>query len=360
MRNIVITIITIILAIGVVTSAPVKQEQLKPLEKIVPLEEDASEAVSVATDSAIKQAKKSTKNAIAKMAKGQAPATTQDSNDADENEAASMVSALGGDSIGILSGGGPKAAGANTGASSTGGTGGTGTTGSTGATGNTGASGATGNRLWFFAPKCNGRGSLHTILNKCMCHKKHTGNTCEYKNLRTGEFNHELKRIENHGRYVGVSKCKNGTPMGENDCVCFPGFSGYHCDQKECRNGKMVCAGRSRFCTKSTVCRCDPGFKGVSCDRVLSETGNTGATGLTGMTGASGATGSAFTGPAAPAAALAAPAAALAAPRPVKKIKRLSKKYQRPKPRPAYKQTTEEYAENIAKELQDRMPATRK
>jgi hypothetical protein len=38
----------------------------------------------------------------------------------------------------------------------------------------------------------------------------------------------------------------------------------------------------------------------------------------------------------------------------------LSKKYQRPKPRPAYKQTTEEYAENIAKELQDRMPATRK
>ena len=135
------------------------------------------------------------------------------------------------------------------------GEGGTGTTGSTGATGNTGASGATGNRLWFFAPKCNGRGSLHTILNKCMCHKRHTGNTCEYKNLRTGEFNHELKRIENHGRYVGVSKCKNGTPMGENDCVCFPGFSGYHCDQKECRNGKMVCAGRVRFCTKSTVCK---------------------------------------------------------------------------------------------------------
>ena len=348
MRNIVITIITIILAIGVVTSAPVKQEQPKPLEKIVPLEEDASEAVSVATDSAIKQAKKSTKNAIAKMAKGQAPATTQDSNDADENEAASMVSALGGDSIGILSGGGPKAEGTKKGASSTGGTGSTGTTGSTGATGNTGASGATGNRLWFFAPKCNGRGSLHTILNKCMCHKKHTGNTCEYKNLRTGEFNHELKRIENHGRYVGVSKCKNGTPMGENDCVCFPGFSGYHCDQKECRNGKMVCAGRSRFCTKSTVCRCDPGFKGVSCDRVLSETGNTGATGLTGMTGASGATGSASTGPAAP---------RLSRP---KKIKRLSKKYQRPKPRPAYKQTTEEYAENIVKEVQDRMPAPRR
>ena len=69
MRNIVITIITILLAIGVVTSAPVRQEQPKPLEKIVPLEEDASEAINVATDSAIKQAKKSTKNAIAKMAK---------------------------------------------------------------------------------------------------------------------------------------------------------------------------------------------------------------------------------------------------------------------------------------------------
>lgn len=290
-----------------VNSAPIKTP-----EKVAPLEDDASEAVSVATDAAIKMAKKHTKQAIEKVAKGQVP-TPENNGD----EEASLVSSLAGE---VSSG--PASM---TGASSTGGTG------TTGSTGSTGASGATGSgRLWFFAPACNGRGSLHKILKKCMCHKKHGGKKCEFKKLRTGQYNHELQKVESHGRYVGVSKCLNGTPIGENDCVCFPGFSGYHCDQKECRNGKMVCANGAKFCQKSTVCRCEKGWLGSSCDRPVSaSTGGTGISGTTGTTGGTGATGSASTGPA-------------------------SVRYQRKK-QPAYKQTKEQLKESITNELVDRV-----
>jgi hypothetical protein len=299
--------------------ASVNSAPIKTAEKVVPLEDDASEAVSVATDTAIKMAKKHTKQAIEKVAKGQVPTP---SNNDDSSEEASLVKSLAGEVS--------NAPVSMTGASSTG------ATGSTGSTGSTGASGATGSgRLWFFAPACNGRGSLHKILKKCICHKKHGGAKCEFKKLRTGQYNHELQKVESHGRYVGVSKCLNGTPMGENDCVCFPGFSGYHCDQKECRNGKMVCANGVKFCQKSTVCRCEKGWLGPSCDRPVSaSTGGTGLTGSTGSTGGTGATGSASTGPAA------------------QKLR--SVRYQRIK-KPAYKQTKEEVRDSIANELNDRV-----
>lgn len=172
-------------------------------------------------------------------------------------------------------------------------------------------------------------------LKKCICHKKHSGNKCEFKRLRTGQYNHDLQKVESHGRYVGVSKCLNGTPIGENDCVCFPGFSGYHCDRKECRNGKMVCENGAKFCTKSTVCRCEKGWLGPSCDRPAStSTGGTGMTGGTGSTGSTGATGSASTGPAS------------------KKLR--SVRYQR-KNQPAYKQTKEQLRDSISNDLADRV-----
>lgn len=294
-----------------VNSAP-----LKAMVKVAPLEDDASETVNVATDTAIKMAKKHTKQAIEKVAKGQVPTAN---NNEDASEEASLVNSLAGEVS--------SAPVSMTGASSTGGTG------TTGSTGSTGASGATGNaRLWFFAPACNGRGSLHTKLNKCICHKKHGGNKCEFKKLRTGQYNHELQKVESHGRYVGVSKCLNGTPMGENDCVCFPGFSGYHCDQKECRNGKMVCANGAKFCQKSTVCRCEKGWSGPSCDRALSA--STGGTAMTGSTGSTGATGSASTGPAS------------------QKLRAV--RYKRAK-KPAYKQTKEALRDSITDELTDRV-----
>jgi len=312
------------LAVACATASPLgkaqllRQKALKPTQKVVPLEEDASEAVNVATDAAIKSAKKSTKRAIENVARGGAPAVA-DEHEMDREEA-SMVQSLTGDTN-------------VAGPASASGTGSTGSaSGSTGNTGSTGSTGATGSsRLWFFAPACNGRGSLHTEKNKCICHKKHGGNQCEFKKLRTGAYNHDLRKVESHGRYVGVSKCKNGTPMGENDCVCFPGYSGYHCDQKECRNGKMVCAGGVKYCQKSTVCRCDFGWTGASCDRPIVATGNTGGTGMTGM---SGSTGSASTGPAA-----------------MKSIR-----YKR-NSKPAYKRTSKEMKDSVINEVEDRMPA---
>ena len=59
------------------------------------MEEDASEAVNVATDAAIKTAKKSTKRAIENVARGGAPAVA-DEREMDGEEA-SMVQSLTGD-----------------------------------------------------------------------------------------------------------------------------------------------------------------------------------------------------------------------------------------------------------------------
>ena len=76
--------LALVLAVACATATPtgkarlLRQPALKPTEKVVPLEEDASEAVNVATDAAIKTAKKSTKRAIENVVRGGAPAVADE------------------------------------------------------------------------------------------------------------------------------------------------------------------------------------------------------------------------------------------------------------------------------------------
>lgn len=241
---------------------------------------DVEETVNAATDDAVKAAKKATKAAIMNIKKG-APKVAEDVTlDASDEDAikADLTQSV-----------------ASTGAASTGTTGGTGSTGATGATGPS--------RIHYQAPACNGRGDLHRDTQKCKCLKRHGGRQCQFKKLNTGPFSHALQRHENHGRYVGMTMCLNGTPLGESDCVCDPGWAGYHCDKRECKNGRWVCGKKEKYCKVPTVCVCKPGFTGKFCSiSITSRTGSTGASGATGVTGATGLKGlkkyfSAATGP---------------------------------------------------------------
>eukprot|EP00945_MAST-04E_sp_MAST-4E-sp1_P003959 g3959.t1 len=231
---------------------------------------EVENTLNAATDDAVKMAKKATKAAINSVKGGAGKVSADVSLDEAEEEAikADIVPAA------VTSG--------------TASTGGTGATGSTGATGATGAA-----RLWYFAPSCNGRGHLHRESQKCQCQRRHGGQACQYKRLNTGPYSHHLGRTEKHGRYVGQSMCLNGTPLGEDDCVCNPGWAGYHCDKRECKNGRWTCGKSGKYCKVPTVCECKPGFQGRFCSiSISSRTGSTGATGATGA-----ATGSAATGP---------------------------------------------------------------
>jgi len=229
---------------------------------VVSAVEPATDEVSAATDASIVAAKAATKKALRAV---KAHKDTKGPNADDEESILKELMNMD-----------PRAA-----LSATGFAAGTGSTGSTGASGSTGATGATGSsHMWHFAPACNERGSFHKAMKVCKCHKGHGGKSCEFKKLNTGAFNEQLNRHESHGRYVGATSCVNGEQIGTHECECLPGWSGYHCDKRECR-GKWVCANKARYCTKPTICTSD----------VVASTGGTGSTGSTGSTGATGATG---------------------------------------------------------------------
>lgn len=112
---------------------------------------------------------------------------------------------------------------------------------------------------------CSGIGRWSKESQQCLCPNGHGGEFCQYKLLNPNSHG-------KHGRFIGGSKCEHGriivkkTNGTKEECICDPGYYGFHCHFQSCENGgKRSCPnGKDTFCSRK-VCLCKPGYLGEHC-----------------------------------------------------------------------------------------------